>query len=264
MKNCKSYYDNDLQNFIGNLWVSDEFKDAFKNKHPFLDNIIQKACKYPIYFYQPSDDIERSHFSTFWRHIPLREYNNPVVNDLYYLHELAHLAHMDYKSDVRPENWNRWETSMIFNEFFASMDSEVFVYLHFPTLRSKTFNFEIWVDRFLKQGATDSNEWRNRLYQERNIVMYGVNENRDDIEKYIHHYAQQNKIWADIWRNSFYKINRQVTLFQNIFNIPAPKSAIEGFKFFIEDNTISDVPFRYEAEQFNNFLGGNIKTDFKV
>jgi hypothetical protein len=277
MKNCQIYYGHKLLYFIEKLWTTDEFKKAHRDIHPELWDILDKATQYPICFYEPNDPLERSHFSTFYRYIPLRHYDNPAVNDLYYLHELAHLAGMHHLADSRqcetPEDYKRWASAMEQNEIQASLISEVFVYLWFPTLRQKTFTFEIWVDRFLAQGAEWTPEWVFVLNGERMRAM--ERPNNDQIEQYIHKYFLQNKIWADIWSQSFYKVNKNINLFESIYDMSSmifdfskanifKDNACRMWTNFVEENTKYGIPFRKEASQFSEYLGTDVKTMFKV
>lgn len=259
MKNVKMLQGKELYDFIGSLWQTEEFKKAYSIPGNNINDICYKlAQKAPIFFYEASDPLERTQFSSWWRHIQIRKYDIPAVTDLYYYHELTHIGTMQFNG---LENWSDWLEAAITNEFRASMESEVYVYFEYPTLREKTFPFEIWADRFLKiKNGMTYEGLINYAYRERNRVFDYPNFN-DPIEMSIHKYNTQNTVWAKIWENKFEVINNQVKkLIQNHQN----SDAIKEFTDFIENYTEDGIAFKHETKLFHEYTKNNITTIFKT
>ena len=93
--------------------------------------------------------IERAHFSPWWNVLGRRTYENAAIHDLFYLHEMSHMAMLVYEDSM---SWEAWAAKMADNEMLASLESETLVYLALPSLRAKSFDGQIWADRFLGEG----------------------------------------------------------------------------------------------------------------
>ncbi len=264
MKNISEFHGQPLLDYIGSLWKTDEFKQAHKDQNSEVFKVIKEACRYPLWFYEMSDPIERTQFSSWWRHIQIRHYDIPAVTDLYYYHELCHISkhysnHMDYVSP------STWQENVFKEELFASMESEVFVYWYMHTLRDKTFSFEIWADRFpippndavKTYGAKWSamNE-RERIFKDPDFS--------DPIEMGIHKYYAQNLVWCNYWKEKYNEINWNVSKLKfHCFDNEYPQSTIADFENYIANNTTEGVAFRRETKLFHEYTKGSIITIFK-
>lgn len=268
MKNRVCYTQKALIDHIGSLWQTEEFKNAHKDPESEIYKCIKEvAVAGPIWFYDMSDPIERTQFSSWWRHIQRRTYDIPAVTDLYYYHELTHIRHhrnTNYKYDsLTPDEWEGYTFD---EEIRASLESEVFVYWYFPTLRAKTFPFEIWADRLkvptkedLENFKYDARVERVRIFREPNFD--------DPIEMSIHKYNAQNLIWCNYWKGVYARINEELRSLrlhsEYLFGDPIPPRAIEKFEKFIEENTTDGVVFRKETRLFHEYTKGTIITAFK-
>jgi hypothetical protein len=257
MKNVEVFTGTDLVSFINSKWQTDEFRQACKIPNHPIQQIVKQVSYKPMWFYDMSDPIERTQFSSWWRHIQNRQYDNPSVNDLYLIHELHHISNMKFYSD---NVWMKWVDDVFENELEASMFSEVLIYFMFPTLRDKTFNHEIWADRFLKINFT-SIETKARWAREERLRIFKEPNFDDPIEMSIHKYYTQNLIWCKYWETAYKAVNSNMKEFHGM---TANGEAINWMENFIKQNTTDDVVFRKETRLFNEYVKNSIITIFKT
>jgi hypothetical protein len=266
MKNVKMYHGKELINYIGSLWHTEEFKNAHNDEESPIYKCIRKVANMgPLWFYDMSDQIERTQFSSWWRHIQTRHYDIPAVTDLHYYHELTHISnHRTTNYNYEVPNPDEWQNYAFDEEIIASLESEVFIYWYFPTLRAKTFKFEIWADRLsvptpekLENAKWNARAERVRIFREPNFD--------DPIEMSIHKYNNQNLIWCGYWKNVCGQINdalRRLNLHSESEDTINPK-AIEMFEDMIKRNTTDGVVFRKETRLFHEYTKDSIITIFK-
>src|SRR5215471_12323526 len=91
----------DVHDYVGSLWKTDFFRASHKNGN-FIYGVIDQFAMLPRLFCEITNDrLERAHFSTWWGAIMHRhDYTNQVISDLYYLHEIYHVAKMPYVPDI--------------------------------------------------------------------------------------------------------------------------------------------------------------------
>lgn len=258
MKNIRRFHDQELKDYIGSLWQSVEFKKAHNDPKSPIYKCIEKVIQQgPMWFYDMSDPIERTQFSSWWRHIQHRHYDIPAVTDLYYYHELTHIAnHVSTAFFNFPLSKVEWQSHVFQEELIASLESEVFVYWYFPTLRAKTFKFEIWADRLkvpVKKNL-DNAKYEAKRERQRIFEMPMVN---DEIEMGIHKYNKQNSIWCNYWADISTTINKEVSY------IRAGNEYYKNLEKFIADNTTDGVVFLKETKLFHEYTKGTIITSFK-
>ena len=136
----------DVEDFVRGLWKTDIFRESHE-QGGFVANIVRPFATLPCFFFEASDDTEKAHFSTWWRGMQLREYDNDYVHDLYWLHEMFHGGDMIYAKGLSHDAFKR---KMQDNELGASVCSEIEAYFRLPDLREHSFGQEIFADRFLK------------------------------------------------------------------------------------------------------------------
>lgn len=258
MKNIRRFHGQELKDYIGRLWQSDEFKKAHNDSKSPIHKCIEKVVDQGhLWFYDMSDPLERTQFSSWWRHIQHRHYDTPAVTDLYYYHELTHIAnHVSKTFFDFPLSRADWQSHVFNEELIASMESEVFVYWYFPTLREKTFKFEIWADRLkppVKENLYDAKHnatlERQRIFKEPNF--------NDEIEIGIHKYNNQNSIWCNYWADISTDINKEVGC------IRFGNQYYKNFEKFISDNTVDGIIFLKQTKLFHEYTKGTIITSFK-
>ena len=135
----------DIHDYMRKLWRSDLFQQSHDNGG-LVHQAVEQFAALPRFFFWPSSDDENPHFSAWWGGIQMRDYDNPVIHDLYYFHEIWHAGTMAYMAGMEFENFAR---KMIDNELEASVMSEMAIYCEMPELRKQAFPYEIFVDRFL-------------------------------------------------------------------------------------------------------------------
>jgi hypothetical protein len=156
------------------------------------------------------DELERGHFTSWMNAVAHRHYENPAIQDLYYFHEILHASTMRYNGELE---FSRWKGKMIENEIEVSLDSEVFIYHHLPTLREKSFPFKIWADSIEIKG--DLVEARKYLKKERvRIYKNPKPENKPELE--ISKYHKQNEEWAKIWKDNYLEIEKTMAKFYDL------------------------------------------------
>ena len=121
----------------------------------------------------PVQDWPAGHFGTYLGCMPRRPYANPMIECLYYLHELAHLWSWSALGTQRSpahegvrEDWHDWQLRMIDSEHYASFVSQCEIYLREPWVRERSFAHPIWIDSYLSdmKARIDSElEMMNRV-----------------------------------------------------------------------------------------------------
>lgn len=176
--------------------------DLFRNAR-----FVQELCDGigQIYVTKDTSWGQHGHFTTLFGVIVLREgwYPNPHMQDLYFLHELWHRKTLVHKPG---RTWLQWTKDLINSELESSLMSECFVYLFLPQLRRRTFQHEIWVDRFLSVVSPDTIELAPERIRDcqrriREGRLQAINNPRYDdyLEHQIWNYGRQNMQFCRIW-----------------------------------------------------------------
>lgn len=170
------------------LFQSEVFRES-----PFVRDLCAQLGE----VFVTRDTPPRGHFTAYLRVVTVRgeaQQPNPVLRDLYTLHELWHLGNA-YPGEPA---WLDWVRRRVASEFEASLVSECLVYFHIPELRPLTFDHEIWVDRFLHLRARPMFAIEQALAEERRRALNAPRHD-DFIEFQIHGYAAQNMQWCRVW-----------------------------------------------------------------
>lgn len=131
--------------FWKSLWVSPLFAQLFDDPATGYGRLLERIAARPWWLINSTHDYERRHFSTWFGHaIVRRQYANPLIQDLYYWHDLLH--GMTFR-DATGVDFNRWRELMRANEIATSLETEVILYWRAPQLREHTFAHPIWHDR---------------------------------------------------------------------------------------------------------------------
>ncbi len=250
MKNLIYVNTYDVKDYVNSLWVS----DIFKNGGEWLEEQINLFAKLPRFFCDMTSECERFHFSTWWNVITHRTYDNPYIQDLYYLHEIVHANTMPY---VKNMTFAGFCEKMQRNELEASVFSEILVYFYENGLREHTFDKEIYVDRFLDRKLYH-NMWDfNKTMMisvittmRRNIMIASDTDGLDDVEKWINKFSMQNDKFAETWKNDFNIVETHMCDFFELC-IENENLAIENHMKWLYDNSENDIPFLENAMLFN-------------
>jgi hypothetical protein len=84
----------EIRDFVFSLWSDGPIRASHRSGG-FVSTLVDRFARLPRFFYEASEErIEWTHFSTWWGGILLGDYDNPVIRDLRYLHEIYHAATM--------------------------------------------------------------------------------------------------------------------------------------------------------------------------
>ncbi len=232
MKNLKDLINfQDRESFLKNIWHTEEFKESYLNKG-YIYQKTKNFMNLPRLIAEPTEiKIEHSHFYSYLNILILKNYDNKTIQDLYYLHEIFHIASMPYQKDL---SFQDWSFKMINNELEASLESEVIVYQHLK-IREKSFDFPIWYDT-LEKNISKS----DLLFLRAKALI----DPKNNIEKNISKYLDQNKNWCNLWKDSFEKIENLMVDFQQSQDLLLLKS-------FIQNNEENNIPFYQKALLFS-------------
>ncbi len=257
----------EIHDYMMGLWQSDIFKDSHRSGG-YIKKVVDQFAKLPRVFCETSNDpLERAHFCTWWGVIMLRkDYTNPIIHDLYLLHEIVHAGTMPYSANIGPETFFEKMTN---NELWASVVSEISVYFELGrALRDASFSQPIYADRYLSDPDMqrlwlhDREGTLNTFCVARREVMLSKPEHLMDFsEKWIRRFADQNRIFAIVWKDGYPEIERHMTAFQQMTITHGRESALKMHVAWLEQQTNKDpvdhIPFRQEAELFTPFYWVN-------
>jgi len=236
MKNLVSLHGPDeIKKFVNELWQTSIFRES-----KYIANwVIRFAERHGWAFAEMSEpELEYPHFGTWFGLTYLRHYDNRIVSDLYYLHEMVHAVLANYNSD---DSFTSWYRRVNTTEFAASLETEAYIYLEIPKLREVSFDDRIWADRWLG-SKLDKDELKNLMRQERYRAIREPDP-MDYCEQQISAYARQNFEWANIWK---------LPACENCYNLPSKEwKPSPAFKL-VESHM---AKFRNEAINLNEHAG---------
>lgn len=137
--------------FWENLWRTPEMKKIML-EDPEYSKILERAKELVWWWVEPTQEYERFHFSAWFGNTILkRDYESPLHQDLFHLHDILHAITFENKPLGTEENWRN---RMRANEIAVSLETEVLFYFRFPHLREQSFDFKIWHDE-IKEGISE-------------------------------------------------------------------------------------------------------------
>jgi ADP-ribose pyrophosphatase YjhB (NUDIX family) len=249
----------DVHAYVANLWKTNIFRNSHANGG-FIHDVVDQFAKLPRLFCETTNDtLERAHFSTWWGAMMRRDdYTNPVIADLYWLHEMIHAGTMPYVKDIGRA---AFDEKMVHNELMASVGSEIQVYFEMPGLRDSSFAHPIYADRFLDSHSLQL-LWNNNkavaiqtLCALRRDVMLDKPEHElDSTERWIRKFAQQNAMYSLVWADIYVGIENHMAEFQLRALSGDRQGAIEFHRDWLlaeaGKDSIDNIPFRRKAELF--------------
>jgi hypothetical protein len=245
----------EIHEYFGALWLTPEFRDSHV-PGGYVHGWIERLAEYPRFIGELTDArIERAHFSPWWNVLGRRHYENAAIHDLFYLHEISHMAMLVYEETM---SWEAWAAKMADNEMLASLESETLVYLAMPSLRAKSFPQTIWADRFLGEETEEAygggmRDAAIRAAHRSFMLMERYRARRvpdDDLERRIAEFQHENEAWARIWRPSYRVVELGMRTFREK-SAADRRAASEWFhEWHDELAQPGGIPFRPEAEQF--------------
>lgn len=138
------------------LWKSDAFRSLLEDPRTGYAAALERAAELPWWFVEPTQDYERRHFTVWFAHTFVnRTYENPVISDLFYWHDLLHALTF---ADSSLRDFDGWKQSMRANEIAVSLETEILIYRRQPALRNLAFPHPIWQDRLAPPLTSDLTE----------------------------------------------------------------------------------------------------------
>ena len=269
MKNLKALANKrEIHDYVYTLFKTDLFKRSYLQKGVIYDVVDQFAWLPRLFCEESNDYLERAHFSTWWNVLVHRgDYTNPVINDLYWIHEFYHAAHMPYIPGIGRAAFTE---KMQRNELEASVFSEITIYFDLPELRALSFDHEIYADRFL-ENADMQNLWTaNRSVAietmrsiRRDVMVSKAEHTMDLTERWIRRFAEQNDAYSITWADRYGEVEERMGLLQSSIGSGVDReSVLASHRLWIEREAARDakgdnIPFRQEAELFSPFYWAN-------
>ena len=252
----------DVTVFAGSIWRTLMFRELHEQQGSYLQRIIDLFADKPRIYYDMDDPaLERNHFTVWMNAIQIREpYQNPYLEDMYNLHEMQHLNTMIYNAR---SNLFEWSTRSLVNELDATIETEVVIYFAIPGLREKTFPFEIWADRFLKNEqllsdeyddnhrffARDPKGFREALMKRRWRIRHQPTPG-DRIEEMISGYVQRNDAWDEIWVDVFPEIDQHMEEFEADCSSDRAKAIHAHAHWLLYKKGSGICPYQKQAEEY--------------
>lgn len=139
-----------VQQYVLGLFTTAQVREASKTPGNRISNLVKELSKRPLFvdIPEPTDSIHRENYTAYVGVLNLRTFRNktPVINDLYFLHELLHISQMPYKEGLTHHEWAKKMTD---HEHDISFQTEFAVFFEFPELRAMMNFPEIYADRYL-------------------------------------------------------------------------------------------------------------------
>ena len=273
----------EIHAFVYNLLETEVLRKSY-DEGGLVYDIIDRFARLPRFFYKPTDlDVEAPHFSPWWGGVMLREYDNKVIQDLYYLHEIEHAGTMPYGPDINHPltDPTTFKNKIRDNEHEASVLSEMTIYCEFPELRALSFPHAVFVDRFLFPDGDFSHvdvrmqqRWREEPDLVTKEMMYAraaILTSKDTYENdmpafWLKRFYSQGLEWTKIWTNPkgelaqfpkggrFAEIEKGMVAFRENCARLGRKEALDRHVDWLLSPDIAEgtnIPFYREAKAFS-------------
>lgn len=132
--------------FFSNLFATPQFRALLEDSSTGYGALLELASLRPWWFVDAQQPYERYHFSIWFGDTFLRRtYDNPVITDMYYWHDLVHA--LTFRTlDRSIQDFETWRLAMRSNEIAVSIETEMLIYLRNENLRQASFPHPIWID----------------------------------------------------------------------------------------------------------------------
>lgn len=259
--------------------------------------VLTRFARLPRFFFHPSEEyvevcsddgrrlteyVEAPHFTPWWGGIQLRTYDNKLVQDLYYLHEIEHAGTMPFGPDAAHSLNDpvTFKNKIRDNEHEASTLSEMTIYCEFPQLRKHSFSHEIYVDRFLfPEGDFDRvnvrmiQRWRDEpdlvkkemMYARAAVLTSRTVDESDIAAFWLKRFYSQGRAWTKIWTNPqgeiaalprggrFAEVESAMIRFRDQCETLGRDEALDAHLKWLFSKAVSNgtqIPFHLEAKAF--------------
>lgn len=123
-----------------NVWVSTEFQNLMNQAGWLRDDVMPYISSRPLGWFEPPPNA-RFYFSSWLMNCVMRRnYSNPLIQDLYVLHEALHAASLDeYFLHAKTPG-----DALRSNEIQVSLETECWMYMRHPEWIGRTFP-DLWI-----------------------------------------------------------------------------------------------------------------------
>lgn len=256
----------EIRDFVYELWSDSPIKQNHRDGG-MVHEIVERFAQMPRIFFEPSNvRLEWTSFSPWWGAILLAKYENPVIRDLRYLHEIYHAATMPY---ARGMNLATMAARNGQNEREASTFSEIAIYLEIPELREMSFPHPIFGDRLIYEEGDRSRpnkrlfeRWKTQkavvfqelLYARLGVVMADESEiDADDPQvMWLRRYPEQGDIWLNIWSERHRQVDEAMVLLRERSEKDPQDAGKRHLQWLLsrEISNGTNIPFEREARAF--------------
>jgi hypothetical protein len=256
----------EVHDYVASLWSDSPIGQSYR-RGGLVYRIVDRFAQLPRIFYDASDrEIEWTHFSAWWGAILRCNYDNPVIRDLRYLHEIYHAATIPHVAGL---NSHSMALRNFQNEREASTFTEIAIYLELPELRQLSFPHPIFADRIVFPSGDLSRpdpalieRWsseRGRLFQELLFqrlqpILAGPGEfdENDPQIVWLRRYSEQGEAWVKVWDQHHRKVDQAMLRLRELSRSEGRKSAAQRHVDWLLSAEIGDgeVPFVQQARDF--------------
>lgn len=256
----------EIHDYVQALWSDSPIARSHR-EGGLVHRIVDRFAQLPRIFYDASDrTIEWTHFSAWWGAILRCNYDNPVIRDLRYLHEIYHAATMPYVAGL---NTQTMALRNFQNERETSTFTEIAIYLELPELRQLSFPHPIFADRIVFPGGDLTqpdpvlierwNSQRGRLFQELLfqrlqpiLASPGEFDESDPQIVWLRRYAEQGEAWVRVWDKHHRKVDQAMLDLRAGCRSKGRRSAGQRHVDWLLSADVGDgeIPFAEQARDF--------------
>lgn len=210
----------DFDEFWAGVWRTDKGRAWAGSGEGLADWLRMRLSERPFFLSTPWEPrLQRRHFAQMWGQIFSREYENPALSDLFWVHELTHWACADLAPSRDFESWHaKWDL----NELRASCTSEILIHGEVEGWDRDAFGRDVWARGFGRLGGTnpeDSSTWSRGSRdadRRRHAIRDGEAEPNPSVsdEVWLAGFKAENARWAELWRGGEWRrIDRGLALY---------------------------------------------------
>lgn len=240
-----------VHNYVLSLFRTELVKNAAITPGNTIYNLVQKLSKRPLFVDHPpeGDTLHRENFTAYWGVSNARRYinPNPIINDLYYIHELSHILEMPYDTTLSFEEWRH---KMTYHEKEITFLTEFAIHFEFPEIR-KLMNFDsIYADKYLNDPKIqelykkDPKAVFKIIFDEKERIQEHSSPNNltaDEFRSWF--YGRTMEVWAAVYGKVSHNIETHMKAYYEKLKVD-PKSAVEFHLKWLKSKTKQGVTFR--------------------
>jgi len=266
----------DIFAFFESLIITPLLKEQIQNPQSLINHMLTKFYKKGIdlILYKCINyEIEQFHHTSWWGVLKITE-RDPIIIDLYYLHEMTHISNI-YSNSTK--NFEDWCKKMLYEEIYASAFSEIIIYFDIPTFRNyskktKKLKGTIFADSLLSNEIKLSDKYKtNQELYKNNFSLFTKELIKINVktlytpplttgQRYVFSFRLNNEMWFEIWKNSYEIIEKENISYLKKKNSNQHINWLKNNGKLFVDN----IPFSSEAHIFYEYLNSRIKSSVEI